>query len=86
MFAGGDHSFLVLNSEKPGTVDFRLPDHTKQILTLTLPKLAACQVFKDSDVVNQVSLLCTFIPIATSICIYIMSQGYCQSREITIAC
>ncbi|KOB65464.1 putative E3 ubiquitin-protein ligase HERC4 [Operophtera brumata] len=50
VFAGGDHSFLVLNGQKSGPVDFRLSDHTKQILTLTLPKLAACEVFKDSDV------------------------------------
>ncbi|XP_030028644.1 probable E3 ubiquitin-protein ligase HERC4 isoform X2 [Manduca sexta] len=50
VFAGGDHSFLVVNCDK---VDFRAPDHTKQILTLTLPKLAACEVFKDHDVVNQ---------------------------------
>ncbi|XP_075971785.1 HECT and RLD domain containing E3 ubiquitin ligase 4 isoform X2 [Anticarsia gemmatalis] len=53
VFAGGDHSFLVLSSEKSSPSDFRQPDHTKQIVTLTVPKLAACEVFKDDDVVNQ---------------------------------
>ncbi|XP_028027224.1 probable E3 ubiquitin-protein ligase HERC4 isoform X3 [Bombyx mandarina] len=53
VFAGGDHSFVVLKGDKSGPVDYRTPDHRKQILTLTLPKLAACQVFKDKDFVNQ---------------------------------
>lgn len=53
VFAGGDHSFLILIGDKNGPVDFRIPDHTKQILTLSIPKLAACEMFKDSDVVNQ---------------------------------
>ncbi|KAJ0178719.1 hypothetical protein K1T71_005494 [Dendrolimus kikuchii] len=53
VFAGGDHSFVVLSSDKYGPIDFRMSDNTKQILTLTIPKLAACEVFKDNDVVNQ---------------------------------
>ncbi|KAL0832902.1 hypothetical protein ABMA28_001047 [Loxostege sticticalis] len=52
VFAGGDHSFLVLNCDRV-SADFRLPDHSKQILTLTMSKLNACEVFKDDDVVNQ---------------------------------
>ncbi|CAH0763694.1 unnamed protein product [Diatraea saccharalis] len=52
VFAGGDHSFLILNSDKAST-DFRLPEHTKQILTMEIAKLTSCQVFKDDDVVNQ---------------------------------
>lgn len=55
VFAGGDHSFLIIDHDKSGPVDFRNQDHTKQIVTLTIPKLAACEVFKDSDVVNQVT-------------------------------
>ncbi|XP_050667406.1 probable E3 ubiquitin-protein ligase HERC4 isoform X2 [Leptidea sinapis] len=53
VFAGGDHSFLVINSDKSKPVDDRLPESKKQILTLAIPKLAACEVFKDEDVVNQ---------------------------------
>ncbi|XP_050562405.1 probable E3 ubiquitin-protein ligase HERC3 isoform X1 [Spodoptera frugiperda] len=53
VFAGGDHSFLIIDHDRSGPVDFRIQDHTKQIVTLTIPKLAACEVFKDSDVVNQ---------------------------------
>lgn len=55
VFAGGDHSFLIIDHDRSGPIDFRAADHRKQILTLTIPKLAACEVFKDSDVVNQVS-------------------------------
>ncbi|CAH0605431.1 unnamed protein product [Chrysodeixis includens] len=53
VFAGGDHSFLIIDHDRSGPIDFRTADHRKQILTLTIPKLAACEVFKDSDVVNQ---------------------------------
>ncbi|XP_068631040.1 probable E3 ubiquitin-protein ligase HERC4 isoform X2 [Battus philenor] len=53
VFAGGDHSFLVINSDKNMSVDFRVPDMKKQILSLTLPRLAACEMFKDDDAVNQ---------------------------------
>ncbi|XP_041971239.1 probable E3 ubiquitin-protein ligase HERC4 isoform X2 [Aricia agestis] len=53
VFAGGDHSFLLVNSKKPDWSDFRVPDTKKQILTLNLAKLAACQMFKDNDSVNQ---------------------------------
>ncbi|XP_072939555.1 probable E3 ubiquitin-protein ligase HERC4 isoform X2 [Epargyreus clarus] len=53
VFAGGDHSFLVINSDKTISVDLRVPEFKKQILTLNLAKLAACEVFKDDDVVNQ---------------------------------
>ncbi|CAK1546181.1 unnamed protein product [Leptosia nina] len=53
VFAGGDHSFLVVNSDKSVQTDARIPDPKKQILTLNIPKLAACEVFKDDDVVNQ---------------------------------
>ncbi|CAH2991766.1 unnamed protein product [Chilo suppressalis] len=52
VFAGGDHSFLLLNSDKAST-DFRNPDNSKQILTMSIAKLATCEVFKDNDVVNQ---------------------------------
>ncbi|XP_034829545.1 probable E3 ubiquitin-protein ligase HERC4 isoform X1 [Maniola hyperantus] len=53
VFAGGDHSFLVVNSDKSISTDLRLPDNKKQILTLSVAKLGACQFFKDHDVVNQ---------------------------------
>ncbi|XP_063377365.1 probable E3 ubiquitin-protein ligase HERC4 [Cydia fagiglandana] len=53
VYAGGDHSFLVVNGDKSLGTDFRVPDHNKQVLTLNLPKLAACEMFKDEDVVNQ---------------------------------
>lgn len=53
VFAGGDHSFVTMTSEKAGPSDFRLPDNAKQILTLTAAKLAACELYKDCDVVNQ---------------------------------
>ncbi|XP_047510214.1 probable E3 ubiquitin-protein ligase HERC4 isoform X5 [Pieris napi] len=53
VFAGGDHSFLVVHSDKSIQADARIPDAKKQILTLNIPKLAACEVFKDDDVVNQ---------------------------------
>ncbi|CAH0729413.1 unnamed protein product, partial [Brenthis ino] len=53
VFAGGDHSFLVINNDKTMTSDLRIPDSKKQILTLNMYKLTACQFFKDSDVVNQ---------------------------------
>ncbi|CAH2254500.1 jg25682 [Pararge aegeria aegeria] len=53
VFAGGDHSFLIINSDKTIKTDFRLPEQRKQILTLNLAKLTACQFFKDHDVVNQ---------------------------------
>ncbi|XP_053604119.1 probable E3 ubiquitin-protein ligase HERC4 isoform X3 [Plodia interpunctella] len=52
VFAGFDHSFLVANCEK-ATTDFRVPDPNKQIITLNLTKLHACESYKDSDVVNQ---------------------------------
>ncbi|CAB3239386.1 unnamed protein product [Arctia plantaginis] len=52
VFAGGDHSFLV-TSEKSSPSDFRQPDSSKQIVTLSIPKLGTCEVFKDDDVVNQ---------------------------------
>ncbi|XP_049870394.1 probable E3 ubiquitin-protein ligase HERC4 [Pectinophora gossypiella] len=51
VFAGWDHSFLLLNSTGP--VDFRIPDPSRQILTLSVARLAACEVFKESDTVNQ---------------------------------
>ena len=54
VFAGGDHSFLIIDHDRSGPVDFRIQDHTKQIVTLTIPKLTACEAFKDCDVVNQV--------------------------------
>lgn len=54
VFAGGDHSFLIMSNDKTLS-DFRIPDAKKQILTLTLPRLAACEMFKDDDTVNQVS-------------------------------
>ncbi|CAG4993690.1 unnamed protein product [Parnassius apollo] len=53
VFAGGDHSFLIINSDDTVSVDFRVPDSKKQILTLSLPRLAACEMFKDDDAVNQ---------------------------------
>ncbi|XP_023933810.2 probable E3 ubiquitin-protein ligase HERC4 isoform X2 [Bicyclus anynana] len=53
VFAGGDHSFLVINSNKTMVVDFRLPEQRKQILTLSMAKLSACEFFKNEDVVNQ---------------------------------
>ncbi|CAH2105537.1 unnamed protein product [Euphydryas editha] len=53
VFAGGDHSFLVVSSDKKATVDLRVPDTKMQILTLNMTKLTACQFFKDNDVVNQ---------------------------------
>ncbi|XP_038223084.1 probable E3 ubiquitin-protein ligase HERC4 isoform X2 [Zerene cesonia] len=53
VFAGGDHSFLVLSSDKSSPNDARVPDSRRQIMTLNIPKLAACEVFKDDDVVNQ---------------------------------
>ncbi|XP_021187331.1 probable E3 ubiquitin-protein ligase HERC3 isoform X2 [Helicoverpa armigera] len=56
VFAGGDHSFLIIDHDRSGPVDFRIQDHTKQIMTVTLSKLAACEVFKDCDVVNQDTL------------------------------
>ncbi|KAJ8727556.1 hypothetical protein PYW07_001675 [Mythimna separata] len=56
VFAGGDHSFLIIDHDRSGPVDFRIQDHTKQITTLTIPKLAACEDFKDCDVVNQDTL------------------------------
>ncbi|XP_013171805.1 PREDICTED: probable E3 ubiquitin-protein ligase HERC4 isoform X1 [Papilio xuthus] len=52
VFAGGDHSFLIMSNDKTLS-DFRVPDAKKQILTLTLPRLAACEMFKDDDTVNQ---------------------------------
>ncbi|XP_026322032.1 probable E3 ubiquitin-protein ligase HERC4 isoform X2 [Hyposmocoma kahamanoa] len=50
VFAGGDHSFLLLNSV--GT-DFRSPECSKQILSLNYDKLQLCQQFKESDSVSQ---------------------------------
>ncbi|KAJ2952078.1 hypothetical protein O0L34_g4345 [Tuta absoluta] len=52
VFAGWDHSFLLLNGGN-GPADFRAHDPSKQILTLNLPKLANCQGFKESDTVSQ---------------------------------
>lgn len=52
VFAGGDHSFLVINTDKTST-DFRVAEQSRQILTMTQAKLATCEVFKDGDVVNQ---------------------------------
>ncbi|KAM3967385.1 HECT and RLD domain containing E3 ubiquitin ligase 4 [Aphomia sociella] len=52
VFAGGDHSFLVTNCDS-ATTDFRDPEHSKQILTLNLRKLQACEAIKDDDFVNQ---------------------------------
>ncbi|KAI5632182.1 regulator of chromosome condensation (RCC1) repeat domain-containing protein [Phthorimaea operculella] len=52
VFAGWDHSFLLLNGGN-GPADFRTPDPSKQILTLNLPKLNTCQAFKESDTVSQ---------------------------------
>ncbi|KAL4716608.1 hypothetical protein ACJJTC_008243, partial [Scirpophaga incertulas] len=52
VFAGGDHSFLVLNADR-STADFRIPDESKQIITLSISKLESCEVFKHEDVVNQ---------------------------------
>ncbi|XP_048479250.1 probable E3 ubiquitin-protein ligase HERC4 [Plutella xylostella] len=46
LFAGADHSFLIT------TADPAVELH-KQIVTLTVPRLAAAEVFKDDDVVNQ---------------------------------
>ncbi|XP_047528623.1 probable E3 ubiquitin-protein ligase HERC4 isoform X1 [Vanessa atalanta] len=53
VFAGGDHSFLTVSSDRNETVDFRIPDPTKQILTLNFAKLTACNIVKDNDVVSQ---------------------------------
>lgn len=52
VFAGGDHSFVIQIQERNALVDFRQLDQNRQILTLTMPKLAACEMFKDDDVVN----------------------------------
>ncbi|CAG9559714.1 unnamed protein product [Danaus chrysippus] len=52
VFAGGDHSFLILNSEK-SPADCRVPDASKQILSLSNAKLVPCLVFKNNDVVSQ---------------------------------
>ncbi|CAH2071120.1 unnamed protein product, partial [Iphiclides podalirius] len=53
VFAGGDHSFLVISSDRGALVDLRMPDPRRQILTLSLPRLAACEMFKDDEAVNQ---------------------------------
>lgn len=68
MFAGWDHSFLVIHGEKSGPVDFRTSDNSKQIMTLNVAKLAACAVFKDTDVVNQVNILFCMLYVIFCLC------------------
>ncbi|XP_073943044.1 HECT and RLD domain containing E3 ubiquitin ligase 4 isoform X2 [Choristoneura fumiferana] len=53
VYAGGDHSFLLVNGDKTMGTDFRVPEHNKQVLALNVAKLATCEVFKDADVVSQ---------------------------------
>lgn len=53
IFAGGDHSFCTVNSMERPPVDYRQTDPKKQTLSLSIPKLSACQMFKDGDRVNQ---------------------------------
>lgn len=66
VYAGGDHSFLLVNGDKTMCTDFRVSEHNKQVLALNIAKLSACEVFKDADVVSQVCVA------------YVMNQYYHQ--------